>query len=110
MPDPAIESAYRATDYRVDDPAGRFVIRVGEPSPEADRLLMLHQQSEWAFVTAYNPGSKPQPDEENARRMAELETVLRAGWPYYSGAGSAATARGRRSRASWSSDSPRRRP
>lgn len=89
MPDPAIEAAYRATDYRVaDSPAGPFVIRVGEPSPEAVRLLVLHRQTEWAFVTACNPCSEQLPDEVNARRMAGLEGELRAGgWPHYPGAG-----------------------
>ena len=89
MPDPAIESAYRATDYRVDDsPAGGFIIRVGELSPEADRLLTLHHRTEWAFVTACNPRSERRPDEENVRRMSELAGMLRAGgWAYYTGAG-----------------------
>jgi hypothetical protein len=89
MPDPAIEAAYMATDYRVDQsPVGPFVIRVGEPSQEADRLLALHGQTEWAFVTACNPRSERLLDDENSRRMGELEVELRAGgWPNYHGAG-----------------------
>jgi hypothetical protein len=89
MPDPALDAAYRATDYRVEDgPNGPFVIRVGERSAAVDRLLGLHGQSEWAFVTACNPGSERSTAEENARRMAELEAVcLYHGWPHYFGAG-----------------------
>jgi Protein of unknown function (DUF3293) len=89
MPSPAIKAAYRATDYRVDDPAGEsFVLRIGETSAGADRLLAAHGQTAWAFITACNPRSERQSDEENSRRMAELEAVLRdGGWPHYRGAG-----------------------
>jgi hypothetical protein len=89
MPDPAIEAAYRATDYRVDDnPFGPFVIRVGEPSAGADRLLAVHGQTTWAFITACNPGSERLPDEQNVRQMANLEAELREGsWPHYAGTG-----------------------
>jgi hypothetical protein len=89
MPDPAIEAAYRATDYRVDDsPAGSFVLRIGEPSAAAGRLLAIHRQTEWAFVTAWNPGSVRLSDEENTRRMADLEQLVRLhGWRYYHGHG-----------------------
>jgi hypothetical protein len=89
MPDPALEAAYQATNYRVEDgPLGPFVIRVGESSAEADRLLEVHHQTEWAFVTACNPGSRRLAPDENARRIAELEAVcLYYGWRHYLGAG-----------------------
>lgn len=89
MPDPAIEAAYRATDYRVDNsPVGPFVIQVGQPSAEVDRLLARHQQTEWAFISACNPRSEQQSDEENDRQMADLAAKLReGGWPHYAGAG-----------------------
>jgi uncharacterized protein DUF3293 len=89
MPDPDLEAAYRDTDYRVDDgPFGPFVIRIGEVSPAADRVLALHGQSNWAFITACNPHSERLPPEENARRMSELQAVcLDHGWRHYTGAG-----------------------
>ena len=89
MPDPGLESAYLATDYRVDDgPCRPFVIRIGEPSPEAERMLVLRGQSEWALVTACNPKSEPLSPAENTRRMAELEAIcLYHGWMHCAGAG-----------------------
>jgi hypothetical protein len=89
MPDPDLDAAYIDTDYRVDDgPFGPFVIRIGEMSIAADRLLAQHGQSEWAFMTACNPGSAQIAPQENARRMAELQAVCRSrGWPHYAGAG-----------------------
>lgn len=84
MPDPRLEAAYRATDYRVDE--GPFIIRIGERSADADRVLARHGRTEWAFVTACNPRSERLPDNENARRMARLETELRVrGWSCYRG-------------------------
>jgi len=86
MLDPALEAAYRAADYRVDGPHGSFVLRIGEPCADADRLLATHGQTEWAYVTACNPRSVCLPDEENAPRTAELEVALRdGGWPHHRG-------------------------
>jgi len=77
-----LEAAYLGTDYRVEDfPAGPFTVRVGEASAELAGL-------DWAFVTACNPRSLLLSDEENTRRMADLETTVRqAGWRYYRGHG-----------------------
>jgi hypothetical protein len=76
-----LEAAYRATDYRVDDaPGGPFVIRIGE---RCDRLADV----DWAFVTACNPRSQRLSDEQNARRMTELETVVGGRWLFYPGHG-----------------------
>ena len=51
--------AYRATSYFVDGPSGRFAVRIGAVSLEADALAAAHGASAWAYVTAYNPGSVP---------------------------------------------------
>jgi hypothetical protein len=53
--------AYRATNYCVDLPQGRVLLRIGERSPALDAILEAHGQKQWAFVTAYNPGSRPDP-------------------------------------------------
>jgi hypothetical protein len=89
MPDPGLESAFLATDYRVDaGPDGPFVLRIGDPSPDADRLLARHARSEWAFVTACNPESELLTHSENEHRTAELEAVcLFRGWTFYAGMG-----------------------
>jgi hypothetical protein len=72
-----LHNAYRATSYVVDGPEGRFVLRVDETSPPLDDLLVRHNTRCWAFVTACNPGSVLLSAEENRRRQAELEAVLR---------------------------------
>lgn len=70
-----LHAAYTAALYHVfADPP--FVLRVGEPSAELDRLLMLHAADTWAFVTACNPGSVVLPVEVNAERMEQLREVL----------------------------------
>lgn len=87
--DPTLEAAYRATDYRVEDPAiGPFVIRIDEPCPEADRVLARVHKSEWTFLTACNPSSQRLTDVENAGRMARLQAVcVDRGWTPIVGAG-----------------------
>jgi hypothetical protein len=69
MPDDALEAAYRATDYIVEDSSGPLCIRIGEPRSG------IEAQS-WAYVTACNPRSKLLPQGENARRLQDLERVI----------------------------------
>jgi Protein of unknown function (DUF3293) len=89
MSDPDLDAVYRNTDYRVlEPPAEPFVIRIGEPSPEADRVLVICCRKEWAFITACNPGSQRLPDAENAHRLNELQAVcLFHGWLHFVGVG-----------------------
>ncbi len=83
-----LDAAYRATAYQVDGPAGRFTLRIGRVSAEADTLLTQHGVSCWAFVTACNPGSVLLPPETNAMRHAHLVAeVAQRGWPSYPGLG-----------------------
>jgi hypothetical protein len=80
-----LEAAYRTTSYVVDGPGGRFAIRVGRVSPEADALAA---GGDWLYVTAHNPGSVAAPPEQNAERQRELERVLaEAGYRFYRGEG-----------------------
>lgn len=76
MSEPALDAAYRATDYR----AGEITIRIGErPHIDADS---------WSFITACNPGSAQLPPPENSERMARLEADVRAlGLPFQCGEG-----------------------
>ena len=77
MGDRELAAAYEATEFWVEDvPGGRFCVRCGEGSPDLDRLLADHHLSEWAYVTACNPGSERLSDEENAQRMRDLERLV----------------------------------
>lgn len=89
-----LRAAYEATEYRVDEgPRGRFVIRVGARSKDADALLAAADADAWAFITAVNPRSVPLSDAENAARMARLVQVVRErGLVHYAGAGVATDA------------------
>jgi hypothetical protein len=85
MPDPTLDAAYRDTDYRVEDgPLGPFVIRIGEVSIPVERVLARHGQSEWAFITACNPGSERLSFGDNHSRMVELAHAILE-WPHYPG-------------------------
>jgi hypothetical protein len=82
--------AYRATSYFVDGPSGRFAVRIGAVSLEADALAAAHGASAWAYVTAYNPGSVPATRERNLTRQRDLEqTVTEAGYRFCRGEGTA---------------------
>jgi hypothetical protein len=80
MPDPALDAAYRATDYWVDGPNGPFVIRVGECNVNLEELLNDEVEFHWAYLTASNPGSVRLTDDENARRTRELRDLLGRRW------------------------------
>jgi hypothetical protein len=74
----AIHDAYRATTYRATLDGERVEIRIGERTPGLDALLHARGLSSWAFVTAANPFALRLPDEENARRHAELVRAVGA--------------------------------
>lgn len=81
-----LEQAYRATDYCVDAPEGRLVIRIGQQHRAVEPLLARHDCSSWAYVTAHNPASQPHSAEHNQRRQRDLEEeVTRLGLPFYHG-------------------------
>jgi hypothetical protein len=82
-------AAYQATAYHVDGPTGRFTLRLGAASPEADALLARHGEAlSWAFVTASNPGSVLLPEATNGLRHEHLVAeVARRGLVAYPGLG-----------------------
>jgi hypothetical protein len=86
-PREALEAAYRATSYLADGPLGRFAIRIGQPSPEADVLLDQHRVETWAFVTACNPGSEAQLSEVNEQRHLALVAAVKDHFPSVPGEG-----------------------
>lgn len=76
-----LEQAYRATTYSAQYGNECIPLRVGEKSARFDALLAAHGATQWAFITAYNPHSEPQPDDENRARQASLTTALHTeGW------------------------------
>lgn len=69
--------AYQNTNYCVHGGARRPVcFRIGSTSARLNRLLAGYGSREWAFMTAWNPESKPLPRQENDRRQAELIAEL----------------------------------
>lgn len=69
-------------------PLGPFILRIGAPSPAADRLCEQLGHRSWVYITACNPRSRVLTPQQNAARMAQLEQLLRAqGWQFFPGAG-----------------------
>ncbi|WP_342376358.1 DUF3293 domain-containing protein [Myxococcus stipitatus] len=75
--------AYRATRYVIRPHAStdgvEQVLRVGRLHPSLDAALAARGHREWAFLTAWNPGSRPRSKEENQRAQERLVSQLIAG-------------------------------
>ena len=78
--------AYEATRYEAHLPQGKIVLRHGEPAPALDALLEPGAPC-YAFLTAWNPGSRRLPRPENERRQKALIQQLSGRYRLYSGAG-----------------------
>ncbi len=73
----ALERAYRDTTYRVYLPGGAAIdLLPDDRSATLDRLLARTRVREWAFLTAWNPGSRPLPGWRNAMRQRRLLDLL----------------------------------
>lgn len=76
---PGLLAAYRRTAYRVrdadrgEDAEGR----IGRRSPQIDAVLGAMGVRQGAFVTAWNPLSRPMPGRWNARMLDRLAASLR---------------------------------
>ena len=53
-----------------------LVLRVGAHNRALDRLLHRNRRREWAFITAWNPRSRPLPRWRNERRQRALARLL----------------------------------
>ncbi|GLQ86954.1 DUF3293 domain-containing protein [Dyella flagellata] len=74
--DSALIAAYRGTDYRVRLTSGGFAsIRVDAPVPAP--LSSLIGPHSWAFITAWNPGSRARPRDQNHVAQQDLLAALR---------------------------------
>ena len=82
---PLIE-LYERTRYEAHLPAGTLVLRHGERAAALDALLEP-DAPEWAFITAWNPGSRRLSRPENERRQRELVRSLSGRYRLYPGAG-----------------------
>jgi hypothetical protein len=68
--------AYERTRFCVQDGPKRICFMAGSPNRRLDALLARHGATRWAFITAWNPGSRPLSNAENARRHAELRAAV----------------------------------
>jgi len=85
---PDLENLYRHADYVIDDDGIRLTIRLDSPNPDLRDLLRNKRIGTWAFITAYNPHSRPAPPEQNAARQTEMiRTIERYGHRYFHGYG-----------------------
>lgn len=83
-----IMKAYRATTFLIEAHSGRIALRDGKRSPALDDLLARHGVEWWAFITAWNPRSRPLARGVNARRQRHLERyVIRLGHAILPGLG-----------------------
>lgn len=73
-----LEAAYRAARYQTIDGDRLLTARIGSPSPAFDALLAREGVTVGAFVTAWNPESRPTPEPENRRAAARLAAEVAA--------------------------------
>jgi hypothetical protein len=71
------EDAYRRTSYCLEAPGEILKLRVGVKNQAFDLLLEHSQVEDWAFITAFNPGSIQLSEQENQERHEALADTLR---------------------------------
>lgn len=86
MVDPQLVQAYLGSLYRVFPPgSAEHVLRIGGRHPAFDARLGESSSRSWVVLTAWNPGSVPRTEQENAAAQRALTQVLeQAGlvvWP-----------------------------
>lgn len=87
-----LENSYLNANYVAAIPSGRIVIRIGKTNSELDALLRRHNAENWAFVSAYNPFSRPVSENENMRQHANLiDRLKRENVVFYEGSGESPT-------------------
>ncbi len=84
----ALLEAYRCTTYRLAAPGGYIDIRIGRRHLKVDVLLTALSVTEWAYITAWNPGSNLVSTAQNTAAQVELERIVRErGHAFYRGEG-----------------------
>jgi len=74
-----LAAAYRATTYRVFLPGGFADLRIGQPNEALICWLETAGCSNFAIISACNPGSRPIDAAKNAERQSQLECYLLEG-------------------------------
>lgn len=92
IPDASLLAAYRATCYRVSAPGRELLLRIDQSDAQLAKLLREAWVSHAALLTAWNPGSRPQPLEQNRALQTQLVRELEAaGYPCLAGRNEAAS-------------------
>ncbi len=85
---PTLIAAYRATHYCVNGVSPPFLLRVDEANADLARCHADRGVACSAFLTAWNPGSRPMSEDENERAQERLRLLLEArGFPLIEGLG-----------------------
>ena len=80
-PGDSYQAAFFATEYRVSLNGQSYPLRLARCHPDFDAALQQFGCSEWAVVTACNPGAQALSGYENAARTAALLSDLAIrGW------------------------------
>lgn len=80
------ERATHATTYWVDLPNRSVQFELEKNNPELEGLLRARGQSQWAFLTAYNPHAQPNGALENQQHLKKLiEDVQQQGLTFLPG-------------------------
>jgi hypothetical protein len=88
VPSSMVWDAYRRTTYRILAGGEVIDIRIGSAAAALDELLDEHSVTTWAFVTAWNPQSRPLPAADNETRQQLLVSeIARRGWKALPGLG-----------------------
>jgi len=74
-----LEAAYMATTYWVFLPGGSCRLRIVQPCDTLRCWLETSACTEFALITAHNPGGQPIDDATNAERQSQLECDLLEG-------------------------------
>lgn len=83
-----IMETYCATTFAAELSDGEIGIRIGQHHPRLDALLKEQRASNWAYITASNPGSVNLPLDKNDKRNAELVRYLELkGYRFFLGEG-----------------------
>ena len=75
--------AYQATEYWVGKGPDAFCLHIDRPSKQLAELLKSNGKSSAAFVTAYNPYSRPCSEAYNTLAHERLRLALKSEFDYF---------------------------
>ncbi|MAC14088.1 MAG: hypothetical protein CL539_05330 [Alcanivorax sp.] len=74
---PELIAAYKSTDFEVQTPEARIVLKADQTNPEFDKFLQGRGIATSVIITAWNPWSEPRSREENEENQCIMEGQLR---------------------------------